>query len=903
MPSALTQSELFALLAAGHTVVVPHPYAAKVLRSRLQQHRALDQANTDSGSIHAWQEWTSSLWFTLLLEGVEERVLLNRLQEERLWSVIMTPRSAGNATPPAALESRVELARSGLRLAATYNAVDRLRPAADSANARTFASWVDAFRDVCNRQNLLAPAFLDHFLARHLRAKNLNPPPSLYLVGFERLTPAQNDLVDALQLAGCDVQHHHLRHERTGSAESLAISADNAREQLRFAVRWIADQAVHGPATFALISPRIEDHRPELERLLREMLAPELEPVTADLSSTPWQFAAAPKLSSAALTTDALQLLRWLLGPLSLDRIAQLLLSPYFGFSDPLEQRARFAHRLRGNLRLLRPELDLTQFQQLAATGSAARLPEIQALVRLLGKPYALNGSRLHAEWADQIRAILSSIGWPGSRSLAPAEFVAVEAWEGVLDQLSTLDLNGRRVPFDIFLSQLEQEVARTALTVSAPAAPVQIATLADAEGLIFDHVLLLDATDALLPAPEPMHPLLSRRMQQALHMPGSDAGRTYAQTRSRVQALQERSGALHFVIPVTDSSGALRPTRLAADLQFRRADATDLLKPVPTLPPVDLTDVEETSPLPPLPSPVVQGGARVLELQSACGFRAFADLRLRASEPSALALGLDAREAGSRLHEALHLLWQELKDQATLRSMSTPDRRKAVEIAVRQALEPLARAPGSERAWPQAFLDVLQQRFSNLLFRWLDLELGRAPFTTVSQEQGREITVGPLQLSIRPDRVDRVQDGLVFIDYKTKYALSTDDWRGERPEAPQIPLYTLLAEPGEVRGLAFGQLRPGDGMAWHSLYETPNLFPKAKDNLQCELAEEVERWREELTRLAQAFADGDASVDPKSYPATCKFCAHQLLCRLDPTELLAQGAEDDEEVEEEVDA
>ena len=91
--------------------------------------------------------------------------------------------------------------------------------------------------------------------------------------------------------------------------------------------------------------------------------------------------------------------------------------------------------------------------------------------------------------------------------------------------------------------------------------------------------------------------------------------------------------------------------------------------------------------------------------------------------------------------------------------------------------------------------------------------------------------------------------------------------------------------------------------MAWHSLYETPNLFPKAKDNLQCDLTEEVDWWREELTRLAQAFADGDASVDPKTYPATCKYCAHQLLCRLDPTEILAQGAEDDEQVEEELDA
>ncbi len=56
-------------------------------------------------------------------------------------------------------------------------------------------------------------------------------------------------------------------------------------------------------------------------------------------------------------------------------------------------------------------------------------------------------------------------------------------------------------------------------------------------------------------------------------------------------------------------------------------------------------------------------------------------------------------------------------------------------------------------------------------------------------------------------------------------------------------------------------------------------------------LAEQVERWREVLVRLAGEFYAGDASVRPKSYPATCEYCGQRVLCRLDATSL-----EDDED-------
>ncbi len=67
------------------------------------------------------------------------------------------------------------------------------------------------------------------------------------------------------------------------------------------------------------------------------------------------------------------------------------------------------------------------------------------------------------------------------------------------------------------------------------------------------------------------------------------------------------------------------------------------------------------------LPDAAVHGGVRVLELQAACGFRAFAEQRLWSSELEDRGLGLDAKESGTAVHAALECFWREVGSQAAL--------------------------------------------------------------------------------------------------------------------------------------------------------------------------------------------------------------------------------------------
>ena len=55
--------------------------------------------------------------------------------------------------------------------------------------------------------------------------------------------------------------------------------------------------------------------------------------------------------------------------------------------------------------------------------------------------------------------------------------------------------------------------------------------------------------------------------------------------------------------------------------------------------------------------------------------------------------------------------------------------------------------------------------------------------FTVIQQEARRRVTVGGIYLSIRADRMDRLENGdFVVLDYKTGEC-SASDWFGSRPK------------------------------------------------------------------------------------------------------------------------
>ena len=214
---------------------------------------------------------------------------------------------------------------------------------------------------------------------------------------------------------------------------------------------------------------------------------------------------------------------------------------------------------------------------------------------------------------------------------------------------------------------------------------------------------------------------------------------------------------------------------------------------------------------------------------------------------------------------------------------MPTADRAAALQAAIEAALARM-HSPSRNGPWDAAYLTVQKDRLEDVLLQWLERELQRSPFTVLEREQKQEVTVGPLTLRLRIDRVDEIEGGTLLVDYKTGSRSTPKDWEGIRPDDPQLPLYALVPEAENLQGLAFAKVRPGKDMKWLG-YSESGQIPKPASMEHATLAEQqIEAWRYVLEQLWPTTSPPakPASVARKNIPFTCKHCAQRLLCRLD---------------------
>lgn len=905
MPVSTPTSTILDALTAGDLIVTPSEAASRGLR------RAFD-ANQRERGLQAWEpahvlpwaQWLDSLWSELIVTGADTRLLLNEAQEHDLWRAVVSGTREGDETTLGSADSLADMARQAWNLANAYGATPRLRAFATTHDARTFAGWAETFERGCEQRDYLSRAALETTLRQHIETGNLAAPAHITLAGFGDWTPAQAELLDAMRSAGSTIIQQPLETPPQPGDLRAVVPADNEQDELLTIARWVRSFVEHRQTTgqssrVGVLLPDVEADRPALEAIFREVLAPELQQIGVDLSSTPYEFAGGKSLSSLPMIAAVLDLARWTQAPLELGKVSALLLSPYLGSLDGLSQSAQFdAYDLR-QAKLLRPEIDLPSLLYLAQRSNygTAPLMWLQPLNAFLKKNETRSTPRSFADWAEFLRGLAKAANWPGERPLTGDEFQATTAWDHLLDQLATLDFRGRRVPFATALRALERQANAAVFAPPSNDAPVQIMSPANALGVTFDALIFARATDENWPPVERTNPLLGWGLQVSLAMPGTSQPRATERANDTMDRLLASASDVLFTYATENADGMQRLSPAIADLGWPQIEARNLnppdTSPLQKDPIVEL--VEDLAPLPPLPTSQVRGGARVLQLQAACGFRAFAEMRLGASELESSNAGFDARESGSLLHNALNRFWKEVQSKAALQAMPREARKDLLSRCIAESID---KDLNIEGVWDEAYVSLQKERLQRLLLQWLDKELERGSFEVQHLEHDEFIGIGPLDLKLRIDRLDLVKDGVFLVDYKTSYSSDPRNWLGERPDEPQLPLYALLPDAGELKGLAFAKVRPGRDMKWLGLQDEEGLIPGTPAKTVIDMQQQVDEWRATLTTLAEDFANGAAAVQPKDYPTTCIHCAQRLLCRLDPTTLLVTS-EDEEEVSE----
>jgi ATP-dependent helicase/nuclease subunit B len=895
--------EIAEALERGATVVTGNQRAARTLRRGFDQRsRRLGLVSWAPAAVTAWDVWMAALWHGLVIEGHAAQLLLNRTQEHAVWRSILE--ADEELASLRSVDSLAEMAAEAWRLVCRYEGQRRLRAPAGTADTRAFRRWAAVFERTCKAKGFLPQAQLEEAL-RGAVEKRLAELPSggVVLVGFDGMTPAQTALVESLRSAGVRVDEMQ---PRVGVVRRLLVEAEDELEELSAAARWVRKFLEELPESkVAVIVPGLETQRNEIDRVFRGVLAPELQDIRAVSEAGPYEFSLGVALTETPMVATALNLLRWVMEALPLEQVSGLLLSPYLAMArEERGARAEFdAFELR-KARMLQPEIFLANLvaamERSKRRGRLAQLLGALRAMRSVANRLQGMSTRTNAEWAETMRELLQSAAWGSGVQESSVEFQTRRKWDSALDELATLDFDGARVEFLQALESLERIARQTTFAPESRGAPVQVIGPLEAAGGTFDAVWFLRGGELSWPMEATSSSLLPWPMQRELEMPGTDVARDTEYARRVTKRIANCAGTVVFSFAKESAEGRQRSSPLLAGMEFEEVRAAELVGGAPERAVVTLEEIEDVAQVQALPDRVIRGGARILELQAACGFRAFAEQRLWATELESIVPGMDARESGTVVHDVLKLFWDEVRRQDALRAMTPEERDGALDWCIREALQRIEQT--SATAWDAAYLQVQRERLHRLLSWWLELELERRlPFEVrLSEKEFKDVRVGPLRLSIRMDRVDVVEGGEVLIDYKTGNA-TPNDWLTERPDAPQLPLYAILSEVDQLRGVAFGLVRAGEGRDLKGYAVGEGVLPgkPAKLKEAATLEAQVERWRQVLVGLAEQFAAGDARVQPKSYPKTCERCGQRVLCRLNVS--LLEEDEDNGAGEEEV--
>jgi probable DNA repair protein len=899
--AVLSKAQLFARLArglaGGVTVVTPNRRLAQALS------REFDAAQAGQG-LAAWESadilpctaFVERCYEDALYSGLASGlpILLTPAQERASWEDIIRRSDAGEAL--LAIPETAALAADAWKTARAWRLLDSLRSGQLNEDAAAFRDWCAQYSLRCERQRHTDAASLSDLVAARVSGNEVRKPKLLAVYGFDIVTPQQQALFDALRAAGTQIVASA---PEPREASVLRLACVDARDEIGRAAAWARARLAANPeASIGIVVPDLGKQRKAMLRMFRTVLAPASMLPGAfgaarpnlDPDPLPFNVSLGEALTGYPLVQTACLILELAGREIDFGRASLLIRSPFIAAGESeAAGRARLDLELR---RRAEPAITLDRLLDTLA-GAGAHAPELaQRLRQLAGfRKSDLFAARPPSEWARAITEALKLMGFPEKgRSLDSTEYQTLKKWHEVVAEFALLDRVSAKMGYAEAVGRLRRLAAETLFQPEAPQAPVQILGVLESAGIGFDHLWVMGLSDEAWPIHPRPNPLLPLEAQRKARVPEASIEATLALDTAITRGWLAAAGEVVLSHPQADGERKLLPSPLLRDLPqaalalpayprhrdlIHAAASIEAIEDAVAPPLADRVALPPADPMvPPLP-----GGTAVITDQSACPFRAFALHRLEAESPEAPHAGLDAMERGILVHRVLAGAWSQLGTKTRLDAIGAGELEA---LLARAADEAVARVKRDRPATLAGrFAEVEKRRLVRLARAWLEMEREARgdDFTVAAVEDKRSLAIGPLTLRGKLDRVDELEDGRrIVIDYKSS-AESSSAWLGERPDAPQLPLYLIATEPAAV-AIAFAQVKAGD-MKFAALAADETLLPVWKSLPDIGWDAQVAEWRRVLTRLATQFAAGEAVVQPKNPRTTCRNCDLQPLCRI----------------------
>ncbi|HEX8874722.1 MAG TPA: PD-(D/E)XK nuclease family protein [Nitrosospira sp.] len=909
-------SGVFADLAAGAqagvTVITPNRRLARALKSEFDRTQATQGATVwDSADILPISAFIERIYEDLQYsrEARGLPVLLKPAQEQVLWESAINRSDTG--TVLLAVPEAARLAREAWQLAHAWHLIPQLERFPLNEDARAFRDWSRRYEEITRRGRQTDSARLCDLMPG-LPGSSGNAesrkPQRLVCYGFDIVTPQQAALLTRLQGTGYEVVMAQPRPRVAPRDPGVCrVACDDGGHEIRRAAAWArARLETNGSARIGIVVPEFSKYRNQIIRIFDSVMDPGNPGVRHSLPHRaervlPFNTSLGVALTSYPLVSAVFQALELGSGKIEFERASLLLRSPYLGGSKTemmdrarldvrLRKRAGFTISLEWLITLIERE-DCGARCPILAHGLATLARYVEAELTGLHKPSAL---------ARGISEALRILGFPGERDLDSSEYQTLKKWHEVLADFAALDSVLSRIHYSEAVVRLRRMAAEVMFQPETPDVPIQILGVLESAGLSFDHLWIMGLSDETWPPQPRPNPFLPVELQRAAGFPQGSAAASLEFAHRLTDAWL--SAADEVVLSHPRHSDDREARMLSPSSLIRNIDMGELMLPsypdyrnlihaarrleriadgkAPAL--VTADDLKGSN-RPDRHS--IRGGVAVIKDHAACQFRALALHRLGAEALESPSIGLDAAERGTLLHHMLAQVWEQLKTRDMLDTIDDEDLEAMLGHAADGAIARLRRSRLA--AMSERFAEIERRRLVRLARDWLDEERKRDRFAVIAIEEKRNVHIGGLVLTARLDRVDELADGRrIIIDYKSR-APVVRSLLDERLEEPQLPLYLAASEP-DAAAIAFAQVRMGD-MRFAALARDDDLLPDVPafpgprmGDRYGSWEELIEAWRTNIARIAASFAGGDANVDPRKYPHTCRNCDLRAFCRID---------------------
>jgi len=851
-----------------------------------------------SPTIVSLDTWLLLLWQTRfdVSSTAESVALINKTlltpeQSLVLWEkVIRQSTGAELMNVPATAKAASKARQLGVQW---HIAQGRYVDTTNNADHAAFARWHGAYKLELQKGSWIDRVQLSDTVCSLLSNEQITYPKQMVLAGFDVLTPSQKKMIETLRQLGTDVTMYEAANVN-GSVNLL--SAVDVKEEMSLMAQWARERLEASPnASIGIVVPELETVRQPLEAAFKEAFYPSATYAIDMPFEKPYNVSLGLALTHYAPVKQILRLLQFFSTPLPLNELSLLLRSSFisagqaeWGQRGQLEVMLRKRTHLKYSVKRLRNALQATS--DVPSLCPILLLSLSEAIELLDKKPHRV----LPSEWVSVIRALLTAICVQGDRELSSTEYQVFQAWDGALQSFASLDAVYNVIDYATALSAIRRLLSERVFQPETPDAPIQVLGLMEAAGHQFEALWVCGLHDGCwppAPQPSPFLPVGEQRQQGLLQ---SSAELQYQQA---AKVTRQWANAAKLVVFSYSTTHGDRPRSMSPLLDALPAVTKEqLLNALPISRLAErvgtgsLIQIEDISgPIVPTGG-ITRGGVGVLKDQSACPFKAFAHYRLNARAMEEPEPGIDHRLRGSLMHRCLENLWNTIQTHKNLSAMLSETRMTLVENVVNDVIE---RESYRTPILKTTFGRLEAKRMTGLLNDWLEVDSEREPFDVQNTELKQTLSIGGLELNTVIDRVDTLADGsTAIIDYKTGET-GVKSWFGERPEEPQLPLYSVFGDhaAGGVNSMSFAQLKKGK-LKYVGLSDSAEHFSTLKEISDAKVkadesnwAAQMEHWKIVMTSLSNEFVSGDARVNPTK--KACAYCDLTSLCRINEHKLM----------------